>query len=468
MSSNRQVLPLDPADAFAVLFDNAPTEPFRDPARVEGWRREPGFQDLANRVCNAVWSGESLHPFADGLGATDDPDRDHIAILAGIDRAFEDIHAGRPSSHRLVRQVSRYLVEGRFSTNAIDGAVLPRFVRPADEPEGAASIDGLIQSIIRVPADSWAAHEVKPLDIDLDPQELRSGPLAGCAPMVGQLGELDQAVVNRLGYRSYRIAPKRPDELAKRLPTILERLDRSGAVIGMLPELTLTSETLDVWVDLIRQTPRPADSRLRMILLGTGHLTADVPPANRAVLVDRDTGMVLAEQDKINGFTLEPEHLREWKLAPRLGPDRIDEHMLAGRGLVFLESRAGRLVILICQDLGEPISLGPDIRDFGASHVLTPVLSKPTTAHRWEHSAAKDFIHAVGSTVVVANSLAVGTPAVGTLGGFSMVATPDAFSIGCAGDPMDVVAFEPRDDLVRVTEPIRDHAPVWTDGRHAC
>jgi predicted amidohydrolase len=468
MSSNRQVVPSDPADAFAILYDQAPTEPFRDPARVEGWRREPKFTDLCIRVRDAVWAYASLQPFVDALGGSDDAERDHVAMLVGIDRAFEDVHAGRLPAGRLVSHVTRHLIEGRFSTNAIDGAVLPRFVRPADEPEGAASIDDLLVAIIRVPGEAWAAHEVKPLDIDLDRLELVRGPLAACAPMVGGLGELDRSVVVRNGHRSYRISPNRPDELATRLPTILERLDRSRAVIGVLPELTLTVATLDAWVELIRRSPRPSDSRLRIILLGTGHLTADVPPANRAVLVDRDSGSILAEQDKIHGFTLRPEQLKTWNLDPPLGPNRIDEHVLGGARLVFLESLAGRLVILICQDLGEPISMGPHIRAFGASYILAPVLSKPTTAHRWEHSAAKAFIHAVGSTVIVANSLAIGSPAVGALGGFSLVATPREFAIGCAGQPMDVVAFEPRDDLIRVTEPMRDDAPVWMDGSHGC
>jgi predicted amidohydrolase len=468
MSSKRQVLPPDPADAFAILYDNASTDPFRDPARIAGWRRNVEFKALSASARDAVWSGDSVQPFVDGLSGSTDPDRDYIAILVGIDRAFEDAHPGRRPAARLVGHVTRYVREGRFSSDAIGGAVLPRFVRPADEPVGAASIDDLLQAIMRVPLDVWSAHQLRPLDIDLDARELMSGPLAACAPMVGELDELDRSVVTRHGHRSYRIAPNRPVELAKRLSKILDRFDRSRAVLGVLPELTLTPAILDAWVDLIRRTSRPVDSRLRMILVGTGHLTADVPPANRAVLLDRDTGYILATQDKIHGFTLEPEHLREWHLDPPLGAGRIDEHMRGGAGLVFLESRAGRLVILICQDLGEPVAMGPVVKAFGASHIMTPVLSKPTLAHRWEHGAANDFIHAVGSTVIVTNSLAVGSPAAGTLIGFSLVATPDAFSIGCAGDPTDVVAFEPVDDGVRVTGPIRDDEPIWIDGNRGC
>lgn len=468
MSSYSQVLPLDAADAFAALYDAAPTDPFHDPARVEGWRHHPAFEDLRDRVRDAVWSGDSLQSFVDALSVSDDSERDHLAMLVGIDRAFEDVHAGRVPATRLVNHVTRYITEGRFSTKAIGGAVIPRFVRPADEPEGAAAVDGLLASLIRVPDGAWSANALTPLDIDLDALELLVGPLAACAPVVGGLAELDRSVVTRHGHRSYRISPKDPGDLANRMPVILERLDRSGAVIGVLPELTLTSATVDAWIDLVRRTPRPTNGRLRMVLVGTGHLDRGVPPANTAVLLDRDTGVVLAVQDKIHGFTLEPKQLREWNLDPPLGPDRIDEHMRGGRGLRFLESHAGRIVILVCQDLGEPIAMGPHIRDFGASHILVPVLSRPTSAYRWEHSAARTFIHGVGSTVVVANSLAIGSPAAGKVIGFCLVATPGAFSIGCGSSPTDVVAFEPRDDLVRVTDPIRDDPPVWVDGRQSC
>lgn len=468
MSSSSQVLPPDPADAFAFLYDTAPRDPFRNPTRIERWRRDTHFGSLRNAVREAVWWGSPLAPFVDGLVHSSDPERGHVAIVVGIDDAFSDIHPGRPVPGRLPKHVARYHAEARFSTDATAGAVVPRFVRPGAEPVGPASLDALLDALFRIPPDPWAAHRLQRLDLSFDAGELTTGPLVACAPMIGHLDELDCAVIEHDGYRSYRIRPAAPAALLNRLPDVLDGLDRSGAVIGLLPELTLSPLTLEGWRTLLAKTPRPAESRLRIIVLGTGHLEASTPPPNRAVVVDRDSGSILATQDKTYGFTLEAVHLKQWNLKQCLGSERIDEDMLAGKGLCFLETDAGRLLVLICQDLSKPFALGSHVAAFGPSCILTPVFSKPMRAQRWEHKHALDYASQVGSVVAVANSLAVGSPSGGVHLGASLTVTPRAFSLGCAAYATDVVAFEPHDDEVLVTDPIRHRNPVWGGRAASC
>jgi predicted amidohydrolase len=68
-----------------------------------------------------------------------------------------------------------------------------------------------------------------------------------------------------------------------------------------------------------------------------------------------------------------------------------------------------RLAILICEDLGRLIDVGPVIREVGLSHLLVPVLSRPIKRRRWEETAAAALARETGVSVIVANSMAIGS-----------------------------------------------------------
>jgi hypothetical protein len=183
---------------------------------------------------------------------------------------------------------------------------------------------------------------------------------------------------------------------------------------------------------------------LRWIFVGTAHVTpAGPPPYNRAFLLSRRDGTILLQEEKHFGFTLSSDQLKEWGLAKALGTQPLAEYIRRGTRFTFVESTLGRLVVLICEDLGRVIEVGATVRAFGASHLLAPVFSKPTIQYYWEHQRAREYTAAAGATTIVANSLAVAR-AMGKkqrIGTALVVSGEGNWKIGRATHADDVVLF---------------------------
>ena len=101
-----------------------------------------------------------------------------------------------------------------------------------------------------------------------------------------------------------------------------------------------------------------------------------------------------------------------------------------------------RLAILVCEDLARLHAFGAAFRGHGVSRILVPVFARPTKDRRWERSRAEVYCDAIGSSVVVANSLVIAsilrTPApVGT----AIAVAPGEAAVGHASEADDVVVF---------------------------
>src|SRR3712207_2729470 len=87
----------------------------------------------------------------------------------------------------------------------------------------------------------------------------------------------------------------------------------------------------------------------------------------------------------------------------------------------------------------------------GVSLLLVPVFARPTKDRRWERSRAEVYSDAIGSSVVVANSLVIAeilrsrTP-VGT----AIAVAPGCAAVGHSSEPDDVVVFTLDGDGPRV------------------
>lgn len=123
-----------------------------------------------------------------------------------------------------------------------------------------------------------------------------------------------------------RMAANDSPELRERIRNALHQLDASGAVLGVVPEVTLTDPLLDLWKSLLRETA-DGTQELRWVLVGTGPLGGHEPPVNRAVLLDRWSGETLLTQDKLTQFSISRRQLEDWRIrirrpAPRCGNRR--------------------------------------------------------------------------------------------------------------------------------------------------
>lgn len=429
--------------------------------RADEWADDDHLREVAEYVEEQIVSEGRLDPevVSDHFDLEDDPDQRRYAYLRGIDSAMRFVHPffDEPDRGGMIRLAIRFRRENRFNTDARAGALLPRFAFPerframGDDMAIESKAD-LFEYVTVADAAQWekvasvrlARHHCPPPTVRLD------GLVAGCAPVC----EGDDVRISLLPSpprRRYEIFPTGPGP-ANRIQGIVEQLDAAGAHIGVMPELTLDAELLGVWQECLARVRPPLGSQLRLIMVGTGSLepSDNGELVNRGVLLHR-SGRRLLEQDKRHPFTLDAAMVEQWGLAGELGRGAASEPIRPGHRLCVAEGPFGRLVILVCEDLGRTIEDGALLLAVGPSLCLAPVLSKPTLAHFWEHSSAKKISAEIGSNTVVANSLiiearqlAAGITPDGR--GTALAHTPSGFKPGYAHDAGTVVVLRLHPD----------------------
>lgn len=368
-----------------------------------------------------------------------------LGTLLGLDAAIGRAAPGQPwpGHPQLIELRERWNRTGRFNSDATSGALLVRHVQPARRSQMVDDVDDIFDAVIRVPPDSWASinHVVLPEYADLTPEAIENGLRVACVPFVGHRGELDWSIRKRRQVAVFAAQARDDPVLHARVAKVLRVLDSSGAHVALLPEMACCPSLLAAWQAALRDRGR--DSALRLLMPGTGNLAASDPPSNTAVLLDARTGAVLAEQHKLDRFTLRPDEIPRFGLW--FGEDGVEEDLTPGSKLTVIESRVGRLVMLICEDLASLTTVGHLIHKVGASVALVAVFSRPTQLHRWEHGRASVLVDKVGTSVYVANSL-VSAELLGehTPVGTALAITPDGAKLGCVSAAGDVVLFDVR------------------------
>jgi predicted amidohydrolase len=268
--------------------------------------------------------------------------------------------------------------------------------------------------------------------------------------MIREPDELHWEVEERGGRRFYRIHPADREPTQARVAKVIAAWDEQDVAIGIAPELCLSRALLERWQAALKWRAAAKTSRLRLVVAGSGNLDGSSPPANEAVLLDARSGEVLVRQRKVHPFNFSPEDLELWGLADRLtGP--IDEDLSRGERLCVVEAGGVRLAILVCEDLARLHAFAPLLHAHGVSLLLVPVFARPTKDRRWERSRAEVYSDAIGSSVVVANSLVIAE----ILGSAARVGTaiavaPGHAAIGHSSEPDDVVVFTLDGDGPRV------------------
>jgi len=142
--------------------------------------------------------------------------------------------------------------------------------------------------------------------------------------------------------------------------------------------------------------------RLRWVLIGSGPgLDAC---GNTAVLLDRHSGEEIGRQGKRSRFNIDPDMVASWRMP--MAPAALQEGVEPDPQITVFESKAGRYVISICEDLTRTRH-DSILSAVGPSHVLVPIFSSEISPGRWEERAADSAARNIGATVVVSNSLVV-------------------------------------------------------------
>jgi predicted amidohydrolase len=421
----------DYADLFCELFDGIDAADFR--AKGEGWLLDQQVQAEGAEVEAAALAGERVevrHPFA---------------ALLGLDAALARANPllGGPAPPALSEYALRYAESGRFDSGAGPGALLPRFARPGRGGQLPEDLADAFGAVVRVQEADWDAcdHATLPPHARLTRPDREGGLRVATAPMIREPDELAWEVEERGGLRFYRIHPADHEATRRRVKRVIAGWDERDVAIGIAPELCLSPALLDSWQAALREREGAATSRLRLVVAGSGNVEKATPPVNSAVLLDARTGEAVGRQRKVHPFNFSQADLELWGLNGRLRAP-VDEDLTRGERLCVVEAGGARLAILVCEDLSRLHAFAAALRGHGVSLILVPVFARPTKDRRWERSRAEVYCDAIGSSVVVANSMVVAsilrTPApVGT----AIAVAPGEAAVGHASEPHDVVVF---------------------------
>ena len=434
----------DCADLFCELFDRL--EPAEFSSHGERWMADADVRATAAAVEQAVLAGEAVDPPG--------RPRQTFASLLGLDAALARVNplSGEAAPPALSEYALRYAESGRLDSGDRPGALLPRFARPGrggQLPEGLSDSFG---SVVRVAAAEWEAcdHAYLPAASRLTRRDREGGIRIATTPMIREPDELNWEVEERSGLRFYRIHPADRHRTGARVEKVIETWDQQEVAIGVAPELCRSRALPERWQAALREREGAGVSRLRLVVAGSGNVNGSSPPSNEAVMLDARTGDVLARQRKVHPFNFTESDLDLWGLSDRLTAP-IDEDLSRGERVCVIEAGGARLAILVCEDLARLHAFASALHGHGVSLVLVPVFARPTKDRRWERARAEVYCDAIGSSVVVANSLVIAeilsTPApVGT----AIAIAPGQAAVGHSSDPDDVVVFELDGDGPRV------------------
>jgi predicted amidohydrolase len=470
----------DPADLFCQLYDELSD---RAMAQDRAWRRKPVLDAFSAEVRGLALDLDldpgALEARLQRVGrSVGELDAARWAAARGLDEALAtchpllDVPARRGQWPPLERRIRRrYRRSARFDTGAIPGALLPKFAETGRRGEQTANRAQAFAAVHRVPAAAWASPHVdfeRVRSEDQPPRRVRAGHagiVVACAAMLESLDELDFEHLEEDGEHFFAASPMRTETAAGRIRSVLQRMDESGVMLGICPELSLSEHLLEDWQRAVRDSPARDESSLEWIFLGSGPFDEGRPgaPYNRGLILNRKTGHVVHAQDKLFPFTLMPPQIRDWGLG-HLFPTRVDERMTRGEKLFIRETAWGRLAILICEDLAKLLEpqVGPLIADFGVSLLIAPVFSKEVKAFFWEHQGARAYADQLGTVTIVANSLVI-PRAAGQDGdvGTCLVNAPDSFEVGTSrhGDQISLFWVTPKAVEVPATHPVVTDPP---------
>lgn len=436
----------DCADLFCELFDELSESDFRSGG--EGWAIDPAVLDLAREVEeNALGGTLSAADLRRRIESAPDGKRPRLrfAFLKGLDAALGSANPlladGAPPA--LTEYALRYVESGRFDSGAIPGGLLPRFATPGRRGQLPNDLADAFGSVVRVPADAWAAcdHVTLPAHARLTRVERSAGLRVGTTPFIRDPDELRWEVYERGGFRFYRIHPADLEPTQSRVEHVVGGWQERDVSIGVAPELCLSPRLLERWRAALAGGEGGTRGALRLVLAGSGNVEQAEPPVNEAILLDALTGEALVHQRKIHPFNLSPADVDLWGLGDRFEAP-IDEDLNRGERLSVIEAGGIRIVILVCEDLARLHAFSAAIHAHGASIILVPVFARPTKDRRWERAKAEIYSDATGATVVVANSLVM-AEVLGIAGrtGTAIAVAPGEAAVGHAAEPEDVVVF---------------------------
>jgi predicted amidohydrolase len=332
-----------------------------------------------------------------------------LRALFAVDRALLEAsgdHAGSAASATLPELATRLAVTGRFDTPDSKGAVLARRTK-CPRPGPPDVLHEALVGMVRVPPAVWKNVDfVVPGPGDRLRGKGRGvgGLVVGCVAFSEDFADFDIREVPHATGIGYTLGPS-DESAAVRIDAIASGPTASTLDLLVVPEGTLDDVRLAAWQSGLRQ-----GNQSGLAIAGTGPVAANgtSPAPNRAVVLSARSGEPVATQDKRNRFTLTPRSIKDYQLRTHL-PEPADhvEAITTGKRITVIETRAGRIVIAVCEDLSRVFDEASVYLAVAPSLTIVPVFSKEIVEDDWTRQHAQELAERIGCYVVVANSLAV-------------------------------------------------------------
>lgn len=322
-------------------------------------------------------------------------------IVVALDDAFSFI-VQRKDPRALIGPFRRWATTGVLSALPPDesGALLP-LVTPPRQTESESGIE--LTSVVAVSPEAYRCVRHTTL---FGRQHQVGTPIAGGRPRLAVAGAplVQNPDELKWSLEGGRCRVRAKDKLAERIPRILEALDNSEAEIAVLPELTLTPELLDRWLDALRRRPS-SGGRLQWILVGSGPVGggAEGEDCNRAVLLEWTARSLPRYFAKRTRFHLERTDVENHGLPRALRSDGAEEANDCDDDRVgVIETYLGRVAVVVSDDLFDvPADL---LVEWGVSLILSPTLLSSQVRDR-ESDAAEECADRIGTCAAVASTI---------------------------------------------------------------
>jgi len=237
--------------------------------------------------------------------------------------------------------------------------------------------------------------------------------------------DADDVILNPIYPRGEpRIKAEIKDDIVKKLcqraKEVIYLLEENEVNIAVFPEIVVTPKVSraisEAMKNLTENDPKDHLS-LKLVVAGSG-LTKrknQVLPYNECVVYG-EGGVELWRQCKCNHYSISVKRMNEYGMRPKKAGIAHKEDFHSAKELVVAGGVLGRMMVLICEDLFQPIPKNNAITHFQPEWVFSPVLSGNTEREGREHRCAKPLSECSNITTIVANSLVLPLKAIALKG----------------------------------------------------
>ncbi len=247
------------------------------------------------------------------------------------------------------------------------------------------------------------------------------------------------------------ISPVRADSvcvrLAERAEAAVRRLQAEGAQIAVFPELVVPDAVLRRIKQVLADTIRERAS-LQVVVAGSysrGRGNNGLPYNEAIVLNGR--GEELWRQRKLHHYEMHPYEQKRFGLYKYFGGLYAREAVATHpRTLTVRDSSLGRLAVLICEDIAQPIPGFHNLTALQVNYVFSPVMAGALEASRSFARQAERLTIDAGAVCVVANSMPLAKAEWGEKPGFP--------PLGIVSLPLQDIRKNPPSLVTVLQEPI--------------